>query len=72
MKSVIPRRAKLVSDTVTGFDPDKNEVLTLNSGPIKYDYLVVSAGLAFFFIIFTIFLFDSKINHRGGTRLEWH
>jgi sulfide:quinone oxidoreductase len=45
LKDVIPRKSTWIHDAVIGFSPGNNEVITEKSGPIKYDYLVVAAGL---------------------------
>ena len=44
-KKLIPPGVEWIKDHVTTFSPDQNIVNTKNSGPIYYDYLVVSAGI---------------------------
>ena len=41
----IPKGLEWIKDYATGFEPEKNTVLTKNSGSITYDYLVVAPGL---------------------------
>lgn len=41
----IPKGVEWIKDYATGFEPEKNTVLTKNSGSITYDYLVVAPGL---------------------------
>jgi sulfide:quinone oxidoreductase len=45
MKEVMPKGATWIKDFATSFDPENNTVATKNTGPITYDYLVVSPGL---------------------------
>lgn len=49
MASVIPDGAVWIKDKATGFNPEKNSVLTESNGSITYDYLVVAPGLAYDF-----------------------
>lgn len=43
--SVIPRGATWIQDAVTEFLPDENTVVTANGQRIRYDWLVVAAGI---------------------------
>lgn len=43
--SVIPQRAKWVQDAVTAFDPENNRIQTRDGQTIKYDHLIVGAGI---------------------------
>jgi len=43
--SVIPPKAKWIQDAVTEFDPENNRIRTRDGLTIKYDYLVVGAGI---------------------------
>ncbi|EMT51294.1 MULTISPECIES: NAD(P)/FAD-dependent oxidoreductase [Brevibacillus] len=43
--SLIPNGAKWVQDAVTEFLPNENTVVTASGDKIRYDYLVVSAGI---------------------------
>ncbi|MBK9541697.1 MAG: NAD(P)/FAD-dependent oxidoreductase [Bacteroidetes bacterium] len=42
---MIPAGVEWIKDFATTFDPEKNIVNTRNSGPITYDYLVLSPGI---------------------------
>jgi sulfide:quinone oxidoreductase len=44
-KSLIPKGAKWIKDTVVKLDPDNNAVLTASGTLIQYDYLVVCPGI---------------------------
>jgi sulfide:quinone oxidoreductase len=44
-KKLIPAGVEWIQDYVTTFDPEYNIVQTQKRGPIKYEYLVVSAGI---------------------------
>ena len=44
-KSVIPRRATWIQDSVTEFDPERNQLRTAGGRLIGYDCLVVAAGI---------------------------
>ncbi len=41
---LLPNNVKWLQDTVTGFDPDRNQVHTKKYNAIPYDYLVVALG----------------------------
>ncbi|MAX36503.1 MAG: pyridine nucleotide-disulfide oxidoreductase [Gimesia sp.] len=43
--SVIPRKAKWIRDAVIKFEPQHNQLITRDGKTIKYDYLVVCAGI---------------------------
>lgn len=45
MRSLIPSDVDWVKDTVSKFDPDANIVKTSSGHEIKYDYLIVAAGI---------------------------
>ncbi|ODA28532.1 NAD(P)/FAD-dependent oxidoreductase [Planctopirus hydrillae] len=45
MRSVIPRGAQWIRDAATEFQPENNQVLTKSGRVIKYDFLVIAAGL---------------------------
>ena len=45
MKSVLPSKAKWLQDSVTKFEPTKNQLFTANGDVINYDWLVVATGL---------------------------
>ncbi|XP_032690106.1 sulfide:quinone oxidoreductase, mitochondrial isoform X2 [Odontomachus brunneus] len=45
MKDVLPKNAKWVKDSVIGFQPNVNKVLTHNGDTIEYDMMVVALGL---------------------------
>jgi len=44
-RKLIPRGVDWIRDHVTSFDPESNIVNTRNSGPVSYDFLVISAGI---------------------------
>lgn len=45
MKDVLPKNAKWLKDSVVGFQPDDNKVLTHNGDTIQYDMMIVALGL---------------------------
>jgi len=44
-RKLIPPGVDWIRDHVTTFDPESNIVNTKNSGPVSYDFLVISAGI---------------------------
>ena len=45
MESVIPKKVDWLKDSITGFFPDRNMVLTASGEHIGYDFLVVAPGM---------------------------
>ncbi|EFN77650.1 sulfide:quinone oxidoreductase, mitochondrial isoform X2 [Harpegnathos saltator] len=45
MKDVLPKNAKWLKDSVVGFQPNVNKVLTHNGDIIQYDRMIVALGL---------------------------
>lgn len=45
MKSVLPKNAKWIKDSVIGFDPENNQITTNNGDIVQYDTLIVALGL---------------------------
>lgn len=45
MKSVLPKNAKWLKDSVIGFDPENNQITTNNGDTVHYDILIVALGL---------------------------
>jgi NADPH-dependent 2,4-dienoyl-CoA reductase/sulfur reductase-like enzyme len=45
MESVIPQRVDWLRDSVAGFLPDKNMVVTSTGEHVGYDFLVVAPGM---------------------------
>lgn len=45
MRSVIPKGAQWIHDAAAEFQPENNQVLTKSGRVVKYDYLVIAAGL---------------------------
>lgn len=45
MKDILPQNAKWLKDSVVGFQPDVNKVLTHNGDTIEYDMMIVALGL---------------------------
>lgn len=49
IKDLIPKGANWIKDSVTGFKPEENKVVTSKNGEIGYDFLIVAAGLVYDF-----------------------
>jgi sulfide:quinone oxidoreductase len=45
MEKVIPKNTAWIKDIATGFEPDRNIVLTESGTQYSYDYLIVAAGI---------------------------
>ncbi|XP_047350939.1 sulfide:quinone oxidoreductase, mitochondrial isoform X2 [Vespa velutina] len=45
MKNVLPRNAKWIKDSVIGFDPENNQIITNNGDTVQYDILIIALGL---------------------------
>lgn len=45
MSEVMPKGAVWLKTAISEFDPERNQVFTLNGGKIKYDYLIAALGL---------------------------
>lgn len=45
MKSVLPKNAKWIKDSVIEFDPENNQITTNNGDTVHYDILIVALGL---------------------------
>ncbi len=46
-KSLIPSGVDWIKDKVTEYDPDNNSVKTAKGKTVKYDYLIVAAGISY-------------------------
>ncbi|MDO6563591.1 FAD-dependent oxidoreductase [Amphritea sp. 1_MG-2023] len=44
-KEYLDANVRWINDTVTEFDPDNNQLHTLQTGKLDYDYLIVATGL---------------------------
>ena len=45
MKDVLPRQVTWLQDSVQRFDPEENSLVTKSGDTIKYEWLVIAAGL---------------------------
>lgn len=45
MESVLPKKAKWITDSAVQFNPNANEVITKLGHTIKYDIVVIAVGL---------------------------
>lgn len=45
MKDVLPKQAKWLNDSVIGFEPKNNKVITRNGNSVQYDIMIVAMGL---------------------------